>query len=137
MAVVAPPPEILTSSDLEEFCRCSKASAFIPPTSPAILGLAFILENIISSELFDSLRPMVPKDSVAPWISKGAHDHPSRNCSRSDDHDPTNTEVSDDRRFTVIAGPQRACSLSESSTSAIWKVLAQLGPTRVVDLPAR
>jgi hypothetical protein len=69
MVTVAPPPELLTSSDLEEFCGCSKASTFIPPMSPTILGLTFSLENIISSELFDSLRPTIPKDSVTPQIS--------------------------------------------------------------------
>jgi hypothetical protein len=69
MVVVTPPLEILTSSDLEEFCRCSKASTFVPPASPTILGLAFSLENVISSEIFDSLRPTIPKDSVTPRIS--------------------------------------------------------------------
>jgi hypothetical protein len=34
-------------------------------------------------------------------------------------HDPTNTDLFTDRRFTVIAGPQRARSLSESSISTI------------------
>jgi hypothetical protein len=52
-------------------------------------------------------------------ISKGTHDYPPSNFSRSDGHDPTNTDVFTDRRFTVIVGPQRAHSLSESSTSAI------------------
>jgi hypothetical protein len=86
-----------------------------------ISGLAFVLENIISSEIFDSLTPTVPRDSVTPRISKRAHDHPSRNYSGSGGHDPTDTEVSIDRRFTAIAGSQRACSLSENLTSTIWK----------------
>jgi hypothetical protein len=136
-SVVAPPPEILTSFELEEFCGCSKASALIPPVSLTILGLAFSLKNIISSYIFDSLRPMIPKDSRYSIDFLRAHDHSSRNCSRSGGHDPTNTEVSTDRWFTIIVGPQRGFSLSERSTSAIWKVLAQLGRTRVVDLPAR
>jgi hypothetical protein len=34
-------------------------------------------------------------------------------------HDPTNTDLFTDRRFTVIVGPQRARSLSKSSISAI------------------
>jgi hypothetical protein len=66
-----------------------------------------------------SLRSTVQKDSITPRISKGTHDYPPSNFSRSDGHDPTNTDVFIDRRFTVIVGPQRAHSLSESSTSAI------------------
>jgi hypothetical protein len=137
MVVVAPPPELLTSSDLEEFCGCSKASTLIPPVSPTILGLAFSLENVISSDIFRFSQTDDTEGLCYSVDFLRAHDHPSRNCSRSGGHDLTNTEVSVDRRFTVIVGPQRACSLSESSTSAIWKVLTQLGRTRVVDLPAR
>ena len=69
MATVSPPAELMTPSDLEEFCGCSNASALIPPMSPTILGLAFALENITSSYIFDSLRPTIPKDSVTPRIS--------------------------------------------------------------------
>jgi hypothetical protein len=69
MVTITPPPELPTSYDLEEFCGCSKASTFVPPMSPTILGLTFSLENIISYDLSDSLRPTIPKDSVTPWIS--------------------------------------------------------------------
>jgi hypothetical protein len=112
MTVVTPPPKILTSSNLEEFCSGAKNSTFIPPASSTILGLAFSLEIFISSEPFDSLRPTTLKDSVTTWISKGAHDHPSHNFLISGGHDPTNTKVSIDCRFTVIAGPQCIFSLS-------------------------
>jgi hypothetical protein len=66
-ADVAPPPELLTSSNLEEFYGCSKASALIPPVSPTILGLAFVLEDVNSYDLFGSLRPSIPKESVTLW----------------------------------------------------------------------
>jgi hypothetical protein len=98
-----------------------KGLTLFPPASPTILGPAFTLQNVISSEIFYSLRPMVPRDSVTPRISKRAHNHPYCNYSGSGSHDPTDTKVSTNRRFTVIEGYQRAFSLSESSTSTIWK----------------
>jgi hypothetical protein len=76
------------------------------------------LKSMISTCVL-SLRSTTQKDSVTPRISKGTHDYPPSNFSRSDGHDPANTDLFIDRRFTVIVGPQRAHSLSESSTSAI------------------
>jgi hypothetical protein len=48
---VAPPLEILTSSDLEDFCQCSKASIFeLSPCDLDCLGLACALKHVISSD---------------------------------------------------------------------------------------
>jgi len=67
--IVSPPPGLLTSSNLEESCGCSKASAFVLPMIPTILSLTFSPENVISSDISDSLRLTIPKDFVTLWIS--------------------------------------------------------------------
>jgi len=126
MLAVVSPPDILTSSELEEFGKFLKASTIVPPSSPDILGPTFTLENIISSYIFYSLRPMILRDSVSPWISKKAHNHPYRNYLGSSIHDSTDIEVSGNRWFIAIAGSQHVCYLSESSTYAIWKYSPKL-----------
>jgi hypothetical protein len=54
MVVVAPPPELLISSNLEYFVSLQRFSAFeLSLANPTILGLAYALESIISSEILD------------------------------------------------------------------------------------
>jgi hypothetical protein len=54
MVVVAPPPELLISPDLEDFVSLQRFSAFeLSLVNPTILGLAYALSSIISSEILD------------------------------------------------------------------------------------
>jgi len=90
--------------------------------SPHSLSLEVITPKFddISTHVL-SLRSMIHKDSVTPWISKRTHDYTPSNFSRFDGHDLANTDGFIDRWFKVIARPQHAHSLSGSSTSTIWK----------------
>jgi len=54
MIVVTPPPEILTSSTLEDFFQCSKVSSFeLSPANLTILSPSYTPSSIIYSDLLD------------------------------------------------------------------------------------
>jgi hypothetical protein len=89
-------------------------------TSPNLLSLEVIIDEVDDlSTCVLSLISKVYKDSITLHISKGTHDYPSSNFSRSDGHDMDNTDVFVDQWFALIVGPQHVQYLEESSTSAI------------------
>jgi hypothetical protein len=105
MTIVAPPPRLLTYSDLEGFLSAQRIRPFLLLRA-RLLDFICAPESTISSELdlFEGFR------------------HPTHSL-HFRDRFKLRSKVNDDRRFTGIAGSQHAGSLPGSSTSAIWKVL--------------